>query len=62
MSCGVDHRGGLELAFLWLWKRPAAATMIGPLAWEHPYDTCVPKKVLDLVRKFIKVTRTKVRI
>ena len=22
---------------LWLWHRPAATTLIGPLAWEPPY-------------------------
>ena len=22
---------------LWLWHRPAAAALIGPLAWEPPY-------------------------
>ena len=24
-------------ALLWLWWRPAAAALIGPLAWEPPY-------------------------
>ena len=24
-------------AWLWLWRRPAAAAPIGPLAWEPPY-------------------------
>ena len=27
-----------DLALLWLWPRPAAATPIQPLAWELPYD------------------------
>ena len=26
-----------DLAWLWLWCRPAAAAPIGPLAWEPPY-------------------------
>ena len=26
-----------DLAFLWLWCRPAAAAPIRPLAWELPY-------------------------
>ena len=26
-----------DLALLWLWCRPAAATSIWPLAWELPY-------------------------
>ena len=26
-----------DLALLWLWRRPAAAALIRPLAWEPPY-------------------------
>ena len=26
-----------DLALLWLWCRPAATALIGPLAWEPPY-------------------------
>ena len=37
MSCGVGHRHGSDLMLLWLWRRPAATTPIGPLAWELPY-------------------------
>ena len=37
MSCGVDHRCGLDLALLWLWLRLAAAAPIQPLAWELPF-------------------------
>ena len=37
MSCGVGRRGGLDLALLWLWCRPAAVASIRPLAWEPPY-------------------------
>ena len=37
MSCGVGRRGGLDLALLWLWCRPAAAVPIRPLAWNPPY-------------------------
>ena len=28
-----------DLALLWLWHRPAAVSLIGPLAWELPYAT-----------------------
>ena len=35
MSCGVVHRGGSDLA--WLWYRPAALAPIRPPAWELPY-------------------------
>ena len=37
MSCGVGHRGGSDLALLWLWRRPVATAPIRPLAWEPPY-------------------------
>ena len=36
MSCGVGRRHGSDLALLWLWRRAAAAALIGPLAWEPP--------------------------
>ena len=45
MSCGVGHRCGLDLVFLWLWSRPAAVALIGPLAWEPPHaEGVAPKK------------------
>ena len=37
VSYGVGLRRGLDPAFLWLWHRPAATALIGPLAWEPPY-------------------------
>ena len=37
MSCGVGCRRGLDLAFLWLWHRPAIVAPIQPLAQEPPY-------------------------
>ena len=37
MSCGVGRRCSSDLAFLWLWCRPAATAPILPLAWELPY-------------------------
>ena len=44
MSCGVGSRRGLDLALLWLWCRPAAVTLIRPLAWEPPYAADVALK------------------
>ena len=44
MSCGVGHRYGSDLALLWLWHRPAAVALIGPLAWEPPYTMGVTLK------------------
>ena len=36
-SCGVGCRRGSDPVLLWLWRRPAAISPIGPLAWELPY-------------------------
>ena len=37
MSCGVGYRLGLDLALLWLWRRPVATAQIRPPAWEPSY-------------------------
>ena len=37
MSCGVGRKHGLDLVWLWLWRRLAATAPIRPLAWEPPY-------------------------
>ena len=37
VSCGVGHSRGSDLKLLWLWQRPVAAALVGPLAWESPY-------------------------
>ena len=37
MTCGVGRKCGLASTWLWLWYRPAALALIGPLAWEPPY-------------------------
>ena len=44
MRCGVGHRHGSDLVLLWLWRRPAATALNGPLAWEPPYATGVALK------------------
>ena len=36
MGSGVGWRHGLDLAWLWLWHRPAAVAPIQPLAQEGP--------------------------
>ena len=33
----MGRRRGSDLALPWLWHRPAATTLIQPLAWEPPY-------------------------
>ena len=45
VSCGVGCRIGSDLAWLWLWGRPAATALNGPLAWELPCHGCGPKKI-----------------
>ena len=37
MSCGVGLRHSSDPALLWLWRRPMATALIGPLLWEPPY-------------------------
>ena len=39
MSCGVGRRLSSDPELLWLWRRPAAAALIQPLAWELPCAT-----------------------
>ena len=40
----VGQRRGSDLAWLWLWCRPVATALIGPLAWEPPYARGVALK------------------
>ena len=37
MSCGVGLRCGSDPKLLWLWCKPTAVALIGPLPWEFPY-------------------------
>ena len=39
MSWGIGPRYSSDLVWLWLWRRPAAAAPIQPVAWEPPYAT-----------------------
>ena len=50
VSCGVGHRDGSDLMLLWLWCRPAAVALIGPLAREPPYTwgVCLKSKKKEL--------------
>ena len=60
MSSGIVSRHGSDLALLWLWCRPAAATSIRPLAWELPYAMGVAlkrqKKSLAPIDIFVHVS------
>ena len=33
-----------QILLLWLWRRPTALALIGPLAWEPPYAAHVALK------------------
>ena len=37
VSCGIGRGWGSDPKLLWLWRRPAAVALIGPLAWEPPF-------------------------
>ena len=43
-------------ALLWLWWRPAAAALIGPLAWELPFAAHVALKKQNSNSKQNKTT------
>ena len=59
MSCSVGHRRGSDVALLWLWHRPVAIALIGPLAWEPPCAMGAalkrPKKKKDKILAFYHV-------
>ena len=42
---------------LWLWCRPAAVSLIGPLAWELPYaaGTALKKKKKNSLTLYTKI-------
>jgi len=44
VSRGVGCRRGLDPALLWLWRRPEATALIGPLAWKPSPGECGPRK------------------
>ena len=58
MRYGIDHRCGLDLAWLWLWCEPAATAPIPPVAWEPPYAMGVALKKKNKKQKQ-KKTRQK---
>ena len=62
MSCDVGHRWGSDLAFLWLWCRPAAVPPIGPLAWEPPYTAGAVLKDTHTHKKKNQVHHTQLSV
>ena len=55
MSCGVGHRHGVDLAFLWLLLRLAATALIRLLAWEPPYAIGAALKRQKKKKKKLKI-------
>ena len=57
LRCGVSCRHSLDLTLLWLRSRPAAATLIRPLAWEPPCASGVTlKRPKKKKKKFLVMT------
>ena len=59
VSCGVDHRCGSDLTWLWLWRRLAAVAPIQSPAWEFPQATGVALKTNKQTNKQKKKTKKK---
>ena len=55
LSCGVGHRQESDPTRLCLWRRLAAETSIGPLAWELP---CVASAALGEKKKKVFCAET----
>ena len=53
MSCGVGCRRSSDPVLLWLWRRPVAMALNGPLAWESPYavGAALKKQQQKLIKK-----------
>ena len=64
-SCSIGHRCSLDLELLWLWYRPAAATLIQLLAQELPYvmGVAVKRKLINIykyIKKFFALSIEKI--
>ena len=51
MSCGVGRRHGSDPTLLWLWRKPVAAALIRPLAWESPYAARAAQEIAKRQKK-----------
>ena len=56
MSCGVGCKRDSDLVLLWLWRGPAAAAPIQPLAWEPPYTKGEAQEMAKRQKNKIKGT------
>ena len=45
MICGVGCRHSSDPVLLWLWRRPVATALIGPLTWEPPYAAAAAQEI-----------------
>ena len=57
MSYGVGHRCGSDPTLLWLWCRPVAIALIGPLAWETLYAMRAAQEMAKRQEKKKKKTK-----
>ena len=58
MSCGVDRGHGSDPVLLWLWHKPTATAVIGPLAWEPPYAAGAAQEMAKRPKKKKKMLAT----
>ena len=49
--CRLQTHLGLDPVLLWLWRRPVATALIGPLAWEPPYATGAAQEMAKRPKK-----------
>ena len=59
LCCVIGRRHGSDSELLWLSRRPAAATLIQPLAWELPYAAGAALKRKNKKQKTKKQTNKK---
>ena len=61
LSYGVGRSCGVDLVLLWLWCKPAAASLIQFLAWELPYTRDTAPKSKKLKKNCFSVRPSKGR-
>ena len=63
MTCGVGHRHGSDLVWLWLWHRPAVVAPIRPLARASPHAVgAAPKRKIQKTKKKKKERKDKYKL
>ena len=51
VSCGIGRRHSSDPVLLWLWCRPVATALMGPLAWELPYALGAAQEMVKKKKK-----------